>query len=133
MIKACQKELSNRDKSYVTPLKEVMIKFCEDKDLAYYYNGAEAGNAKLLLTKLKYVIQQKNGQLTDDIMLKSISIFIQAAYDLNDEWIRSRFTIRTLNNQFERIVNATRESNNKSKSINERFTGSPSGDTNTNT
>jgi hypothetical protein len=102
---SCAKE--NKEKK-PNPTYEAFTIFCEtferlsganypkDKNGYYLMNPKDAGGMVYLMKNIEKVDRNENS-------IEALKVFVTAAWNLNDKWIRSNFTPNTLYGQFSKI------------------------------
>ncbi len=119
---------SAKAKSLHTMCREYFESFIKNKyQESYYWTGKDAGQLKQLLNAIKFTRKNHvaaNGILSpkpteDNDMLTAFKAFVDYAYSNGGIWLKGKFTIATLNSQYNSLqqsrslnINTTENGNN---------------------
>lgn len=111
------------DKVKPMPVKEFKEEICSFYKLKfktdYYWVAKDYVALRQLINKIKAKLKEQNKAIDEAILLKSVTIYVQAVYNLENDWYRNNFSMTILNSHFNTLyVTIT---NNKQKGVSSSY------------
>lgn len=94
-------------------LKSLFLdKYKSLKGEPYYWQAKDAKNLNQLANKIRFKIEAKGNEVTEDNLIKGLDQFLTRAHE-GDQWVADNFSIPTLNSKFnelfERLIHKGRQ------------------------